>query len=318
MTEITTVGVDLAKSVFQVFERKMIDPGGSIIAKNGVDADGAVILRRQLRRNQMLEFFQRLGPCLVGMEACAGAHHWARELGKFGHEVRLMPPSYVKPYVRRGKTDQADGKEDKERRQWRVSPTNAICEAVTRPSMRYVPVKSEEMQALLMTHKAREFLVRQLTQVTVTPEACLRHDAIRAHLGEFGIVAPKGVHNVGRLLEAGERADLPAAARVPLRQLADQFFETRDRIDALTKDIRREAEASDAAKRLQTIPGIGPITATALAASVPDTSGFRSARDLSAWLGVRSVSRTDRVPARTAETAFKRRQGEARADFEDG
>lgn len=248
MTEITTIGVDLAKSVFQI---------------HGIDAEGAVVVRRQLRRNQMLEFFQRLGPCLVGMEACAGSHHWARELGKFGHEVRLMPPSYVKPYVRRGKTDQADAE--------------AICEAVTRPSMRFVPVKSEETQALLMTHKAREFLVRQLTQVT---------NAIRAHLGEFGIVAPKGVHNVGRLLEAGERADLPTAARVPLRLLAGQFFETRDRIDELTKDIRNEAEASEAATRLQTIPGIGPITATALAATVPDVTGFRTSRDLSAWLGL--------------------------------
>jgi transposase len=248
MTEITTIGVDLAKSVFQI---------------HGIDAEGAVVVRRQLRRNQMLEFFQRLGPCLVGMEACAGSHHWARELGKFGHEVRLMPPSYVKPYVRRGKTDQADAE--------------AICEAATRPSMRFVPVKSEETQALLMTHKAREFLVRQLTQVT---------NAIRAHLGEFGIVAPKGVHNVGRLLEVGERADLPTAARMPLRLLAGQFFETRDRIDELTKDIRSEAEASEAAKRLQTIPGIGPITATALAATVPDVTGFRPSRDLSAWLGL--------------------------------
>lgn len=248
MTDITTVGVDLAKSVFQI---------------HGVNAEGAIVVRRQLRRSQMLDFFQRLAPCLIGMEACAGAHHWARELGKFGHDVRLMPPSYVKPYVRRGKTDQADAE--------------AICEAVTRPSMRFIAVKSEETQALLMTHKAREFLVRQLTQVT---------NAIRAHLAEFGIVVPKGVHNVGPLLEAGERADLPTTARMPLRLLADQFFETRDRIDALTKDIRREAEASGAAKRLQTIPGIGPITATALAATLPDTTGFRSSRDLSAWLGL--------------------------------
>ena len=197
------------------------------------------------------------------MEPCAGAHHWARELGTFGHDVRLMPPSYVKPYIRRGQTDQADAE--------------AICKAVTRPSMRFVAVKSEETQALLMTHKARAFRVRQLTQVT---------NAIRAHLAEFGIVVPKGVHNVGRLLEAGERADLPTTARMPLRLLADHVFETRNRIDALTKNIRREAEASGAAKRLQTIPGIGPIPATALAATLPDTTGLRRSRDLSAWLGL--------------------------------
>jgi transposase len=243
-----TIGIDLAKSVFQL---------------HGVDAQGAVVLRRRLRRSQMLDFFQRLSPCLVGLEACAGAHHWSRELGRLGHDVRLMPPSYVKPYVRRGKTDQADAE--------------AICEAVTRPSMRFVPVKSEETQALLMTHKAREFLIRQLTQVA---------NAIRAHLGEFGIVAPKGVHNVGRLLDAGEEADLPACARMPLRLLADQFFETREKIGQLTRDIRREAESSDVARRLQTIPGVGPITATALAATLPDVTGFRTSRDLSAWLGL--------------------------------
>lgn len=248
MEQPITIGVDLAKSVFQL---------------HGIDAEGAVVLRRQVRRSQMLEVFRNLQPCLVGMEACAGAHYWARALGRFGHEVRLMPPSYVKPYVRRGKTDQADAA--------------AICEAVTRPSMRFVPVKSEATQALLLTHKAREFLVRQLTQVT---------NAIRAHLGEFGIVAAKGVHNVGRLLDAGERANLPASARGPLRLLADQFFQTREKIDALTREIRREAEASPSARRLRTIPGIGPITATALVATLPDVTGFRSSRDLSAWLGL--------------------------------
>ncbi|MFV0409160.1 MAG: IS110 family transposase, partial [Paracoccus sp. (in: a-proteobacteria)] len=159
MKEITTIGVDLAKSVFQL---------------HGVDAEGCVVLRRQLRRNQMLEFFQRLPGCPVGMEACAGAHHWARELTKPGHDVRLMQPSHVKGYVKRGKTDAADAA--------------AICEAVSRPSMRFVPVKREETQALLMTRKAREFLVRQQTQTV---------NAIRAHLGEFGIVVAQGIHNMG-------------------------------------------------------------------------------------------------------------------------
>ena len=143
--------------------------------------------------------------------------------------------------------------------------------------MRFVPVKSEETQALLLCHKAREFLVRQLTQIT---------NAIRAHLGKFGIVAAKGVHNVGRLLEAGERAALPASARGPLRLLADQFFQTQEKIDELTREIRRKAEASAPAKRLQTTPGVGPITATALVATLPDVTGFRTSRDLSAWLGL--------------------------------
>ena len=150
MDKITTLGIDLAKSVFQL---------------HGVDTEGRVALRRQLRRSQMLGFFPRLPSCLIGIEACASAHYWARELNKFGHEVRLMQPSYVKGYVKRGKTDAADAE--------------AICEAVSRPSMRFVPVKSEDTQALLMTHKARAFLVRQQTQIV---------NAMRAHLGEFGIV----------------------------------------------------------------------------------------------------------------------------------
>ena len=143
--------------------------------------------------------------------------------------------------------------------------------------MRFVPVKSEETQALLLCHKTREFLVRQLPQIT---------NAIRAHLGEFGIVAAKGVHNIGRLLEAGDRADLPATARRPLRLLAEQFFQTKEKIDELTREIRREAEVSAPAKRLQTIPGIGPITATALVATLPDVTGFPTSRDLSARLGL--------------------------------
>lgn len=248
MKEITTIGVDLAKSVFQL---------------HGVDAAGRVVLRRQLRRSQMLAFFQHLPECLIGMEACAGAHFWARELMKLGHETRLMQPSYVKGYVKRGKTDAADAA--------------AICEAVSRPSMRFVPVKSAETQALLMTHKAREFLVRQQTQVV---------NAIRAHLGEFGLVVPKGIHNMGRLIAACDTADLPTPARKALNLLADQLADTQRKIEALTADVRTDANQNEAARRLQMIPGIGPITASALVASLPGVSGFPSGRDLSAWLGL--------------------------------
>lgn len=248
MKEITTVGLDLAKNVFQV---------------HAVDAAGTVVIRRQVRRVQMLLFFSRLAPCLVGMEACAGAHHWARELTKLGHEVRLIPPSYVKPFVKRGKTDAADAE--------------AICTAVTQPTMRFVPIKSELQQAVLMSHRTRDFLVRQLTQLS---------NAIRAHLGEFGLVVPKGVHNMGRLVAEAEGADLPPEARMPLDLLVGQFRDTKARIDAITADLRRAAEQDETARRLQTMPGIGPITASILAATLPDVSAFRSARDLSAWLGL--------------------------------
>jgi transposase len=248
METITTIGIDLAKSVFQL---------------HGVNAEGRALLRRQLRRSQMLEFFQRQSACLIGMEACASAHYWARELIKLGHTVRLMPPSYVKAYVKRGKTDAADAE--------------AICEAVSRPSMRFVPVKSEETQGLLMTHKTREFLVRQQTQIV---------NAMRAHLGEFGITVPKGIHNVERLITACSQTDLPAPARKALHLLADQLVETQKKIEVLTTDIRAEASANEEAQRLQTIPGIGPITASALVSALPDLSDFASGRDLSAWLGL--------------------------------
>jgi transposase len=252
MNEVSTIGVDLAKYVFQL---------------HGVDDEGKPVLRRQLRRSQMLEVFQGLPGCLVGMEACASAHYWARELTRLGHEVRLMQPSYVKGYVKRGKTDKADAE--------------AICEAVTRPSMRFVPAKTEDTQALLMTHKAREFLVRQQTQIV---------NAIRAHLGEFGIVTPeaclrhdaKGIHNIDRLIATCDRADLPAPARKALNLLADQLVDTQRKIEDLTADIHADAKANDAAQRLQTIPGIGPITASALVATLPDVSDFKSGRDLSA------------------------------------
>ena len=202
MEQPTTIGIDLAKTVFQV---------------HGVDAVGAAVVKRKLRRGQVrpaLEVFARLDPCLVGMEACAGAHYWARELSALGHEVRIMPPSYVKPYVKRGKTDAADAE--------------AICEAVTRPTMRFVPVKSAERQAALLDHKTRDFLVRQRTQLVNT---------IRAHLSEFGIVVAKGIHNVDRLLAA--TTELPAAARPAVDLLADQLRDTQEKIDELTDGSRR-------------------------------------------------------------------------------
>lgn len=248
MKEITTVGLDLAKNVFQV---------------HAVDASGAVVVRRQLRRAQVQLFFSRLAPCLIGIEACGGAHFWARELARLGHEVRLMPPSYVKPFVKRGKTDAADAE--------------AICTAVMQPAMRFVPVKTEVQQAVLMSHRVRDFLVRQLTQLA---------NAIRAHLGEFGLVVPKGLHNMNRLVAEAEAADLPPEARMPLDLLVGQFTDTKVRIDTITADLRRAAEEDETARRLQTMPGIGPITASVLVATLPDVSVFRSARDLSAWLGL--------------------------------
>ena len=242
----TTISIDLAKSVFQV---------------HGVDADGAILVKRKLRRAQVLTFFAGLEPCLVGMEACAGAHFWARELQALGHDVRIMPPSYVKPYVKRGKTDAADAE--------------AICEAVTRPTMRFVPVKSAERQAALLDHKTRDFLVRQRTQLVNT---------IRAHLSEFGIVVAKGIHNVDRLLEAS--SELPDAARPAIDLLSDQLRETQEKIDAVTARIEAAQKTDPLARRLATIPGLGAITATAIAATTPEVDNFRTARDYAAWLGL--------------------------------
>ena len=246
MDQAIIIGLDLAKNVFQV---------------HGVDAEGRVVARRQLRRSQVLGFFERLGPCLVGMEACSGAHHWARELMGLGHEVRLMPPAYVKPYVKRGKTDAIDAE--------------AICEAVTRPTMRFVPVKSAERQAGLLDHKARDFLVRQRTQTV---------NAIRAHLSEFGIVVAKGIHNLDRLLEAA--SDMPEAARPALDMLSDQLRDLEERIKTATSRITAAQKADPLARRLATIPGLGPIASSALAATTPDVAAFRSARDYAAWLGL--------------------------------
>ena len=240
------IGLDLAKNVLQV---------------HGVDAKCAVVCRRQIRRSQVLAFFSRLEPCIVGMEACSAAHYWARELAAVGHEVRLMPPAYVKPYVKRGKTDAIDAE--------------AICEAMTRPTMRFVPVKSADRQAALLDHKARDFLVRQRTQTV---------NAIRAHLAEFGIVVAKGIHNVDRLLEAA--CNMPSAARPALDLLVGQLRDGQARIEEVTARIGALQSEDALARRLATVPGVGPISSSAFAATTPDVAAFRSARDYAAWLGL--------------------------------
>lgn len=250
--QVTTIGLDLAKSVFQV---------------HGVDAAGKVIYQRQLRRGQVIAFFKNLPPCLVGMEACATGHHWARELTKLGHTVRLMPASYVKAYVRRQKNDAADAA--------------AICEAVKRPSMRFVPVKSAEQQAALMLHRSRDLLVRQRTQLI---------NALRAHLAEIGLVAATGVDGLKSLLaivhEAGESGELPSQMRQALQALVAQLAALQEQIGTLEHGIHAQHRASEASQRLETIPGIGVIGATAIAATITDPSAFKSGRELAAWIGL--------------------------------
>ena len=247
--QLTTIGLDLAKHVFQV---------------HGVDAVGNIVLRRRLRRGQMITFFAGLAPCLVGMEACATAHFWARELTALGHDVRLMPAQYVKAYVKRGKNDAADAA--------------AICEAVSRPSMRFVPVKSEAQQAALMLHRARDLLVRQRTQLI---------NAVRGHLAEFGMVEAQGAWNLPRLLAHLEtEGELPEVARQVLRLLAAQLDEAEQRIEDLDARIAAWHKASPASQRLATIPGIGPLVATAITATIADPSTFRSGREFAAWLGL--------------------------------
>lgn len=250
--QVTTIGLDLAKNVFQV---------------HGVDAAGKVIFQRQLRRGRVIEFFKKLPHCLVGMEACATGHHWARELTKLGHTVRLMPASYVKAYVRRQKNDAADAA--------------AICEAVTRPSMRFVPVKSAEQQAALMLHRSRDLLVRQRTQLI---------NALRAHLAEIGLVAATGVDGLKSLLaivhEAGESGELPSQMRQGLQALVAQLAALQEQIGTLEHGIHAQHRASEASQRLETIPGIGVIGATAIAATITDPSAFKSGRELAAWIGL--------------------------------
>jgi len=250
MAKIITIGVDLAKNVFQV---------------HGVDASGAVVLHQQLRRGAMEKFFAQLPPCLVGMEACGSAHHWARLISRYGHEVKLMPPAYVKPYVKRNKNDGRDAE--------------AICEAVTRPTMRFVPVKSAEQQAALAVHGTRALLVRQRTMAA---------NSLRAALSELGIVAPQGYQGLrelmARLDEPSE--DIPENMREALLVLARhwQALDTDERV--LERQIAKAARRDQDGRRLMKVPSVGPMIASTVLAKVPDPKVFRSGRDFAAWIGL--------------------------------
>ena len=248
---VTTIGIDIAKSVFQV---------------HGVDAVGQVTVTKKLRRTEVMRFFKAIPACLVGMEACATAHFWAREISALGHRVQLMPPSYVKAYLRRQKNDAADAQ--------------AICEAVTRPTMRFVPMKSAERQGVLVLHRTRELLVRQRTMLI---------NAIRGHCAEFGIIAPQGARRASELVEhvrQAEPTELPDLAKAALLRLAEQLDTLAAEIHGLERRLLAWHRQDQASQRLATIPGIGIITATALSAAVTDPALFRSGREFAAFLGL--------------------------------
>ena len=251
MKQVSTIGLDLAKHVFQA---------------HGADAEGLPVFNRKLRRSEVLRFFAKLPPCLVGMEACGGAHYWAREIAALGHEVRLIPPAYVKPFVKRGKTDAADAE--------------AISEAVTRKTMRFVPIKTADQQAAAMVLKTRALLVRQRTQAV---------NALRAHLAELGIIAAAGLAKVEVLVTIVRDetdARLPSAARFALMTLANQIEGLANEIEQLAHAIIAEAKCDADTRRLMTIPGVGAVTAAAIKAFVPDPGGFKSGRHFAAWLGL--------------------------------
>jgi len=250
VSEIITIGIDLAKSVFQV---------------HGADRGGNAILRKKLRRDQVLAFFASLPRCVVAMEACASAHYWAREIAALGHDTRLIPPAYVKPFVKRQKNDMADAE--------------AICEAAQRPTMRFVQGKSAEAQASAVVFRTRDILVRQRTQLI---------NALRGHLTEFGYVVRQGVGHVGKLVEivGDPTSDIPAEARPVLVVIAQGLQALQAQIALLDREIAARAKADPVAQRLMTVPGIGPVIATALVALAPAASTFRRGRDFAAWLGL--------------------------------
>jgi transposase len=249
--KVTTIGIDLAKNVIQV---------------HGVDERGKAVLRKQLKRAQVAAFFANLPPCLIGMEACASAHHWARKLETLGHTVKLMAPQFVKPYVKTNKNDAADAE--------------AICEAVSRPTMRFVPMKNAEQQAVLALHRARQGFVKARTA---------QANQIRGLLAEYGIVIPQGIGHIAKrlpqILEDGEN-ELPGAFRQLLDRLGDHLKELDRQVGELEVQIQSWHREHEASKKLAQIPGIGPITASALVASIGDAKSFENGRQLAAWLGL--------------------------------
>jgi transposase len=249
--QITTVGIDLAKNVFQV---------------HGVDGHGKVVLRKQLKRGQVVVFFANLPPCVIGMEACASAHHWGRKLAGFGHSVRLMAPQFVKPYVKSNKTDAADAA--------------AICEAVLRPSMRFVSIKTVEQQSVLALHRARQAFVKARTA---------QANQIRGLLGEYGVIVPQGIAHVGervpRLLEE-TASELPEVFRRLVKRLLEHLRELHRQVDEIEQQIRDWHRSSTLSRRLEKVPGIGVLTATALAATVGNARSFDNGRQMAAWLGL--------------------------------
>jgi transposase len=255
MAQVTTIGLDIAKHVFQA---------------HGADAAGQVLFRKRITRGKLIAFLAAQSPCIVAMEACAGAHYWAREISKLGHSVRLMAPAYVKPFVKRQKNDAADAE--------------AVCEAVQRPSMRFVPVKTEEQQANAIVFRARDLLVRQRTQ-------CV--NALRGHLMEYGYVFPKGITHVATLVALIEdQSSLPDSVRVILKLLVDTFTALEAQITVLDAEINQRSKSDPTARRLMTIPGVGPIASTAITALVPAAEGFPAGRDFAAWLGLTPLQKS--------------------------
>jgi len=249
--DVTTVGIDLAKQVFQV---------------HGVNSRGKVLIRKQLKRAEVTKFFATLSPCLIGIEACASAHHWARRIQAFGHTVKLMAPQFVKPYVKSNKNDAADAE--------------AICEAVSRPSMRFVPIKNIEQQSVLSLHRVRQGFIKARTA---------QANQIRGLLGEFGLIVPQGIASITRRVPALlEKAtdDLPAAFRQLIGRLLEHLRLLIAQVSDLDEQVKAWHRSTEASRRLEKIPGIGPITASALVATVGDAKNFDSGRQLAAWLGL--------------------------------